>query len=484
MKRFSGLMLTVAAVLVPVAAHAQKPSDNSETRSADVYIQNAEKSTLTSEKNDLYKKAIAIALQGVAKDPSNPKPWFLIGTAYQAMGDLAGADSAYTKAQTMYPEYASKIDPKRAEMWIASYNEGAKKIRAADAAGGIEQFKLAGRVHPSRFESFQALGSIYMQTGDLKNAEQAYRDELVVLRGPQRKKLDPKKETEWADAELNAVKALATMMSELNRYSDAEALYKELLARDPQNPIILSNLAITLTRAKKDAEANAIYTQLLGRADLTGNQLLNVGIGLNNAGDYAKAAQAFDRATALNPYSHDILDFRVRALTGAVEQLAKERGATGADTKAVDAKIMATNQQVIDAGQRLLAIDPANAPVILQVAEAQRQISVIDAANTKKWKDAVLASLTILDKMPYAVVNVQSQADEKTITLTGSVMGLEKSKPGTNATLRFTLLDKEGKSVGTKDVKVVVPAKEQMTPFTVTIDAPASAVAYKYELVS
>jgi hypothetical protein len=48
MKRFSGLMLVAAALLVPVAVHAQKPSDNSETRSADVYMQNAEKSQLTS----------------------------------------------------------------------------------------------------------------------------------------------------------------------------------------------------------------------------------------------------------------------------------------------------------------------------------------------------------------------------------------------------------------------------------------------------
>jgi tetratricopeptide (TPR) repeat protein len=484
MKRFSGLMLVAAALLVPVAVHAQKPSDNSETRSADVYMQNAEKSQLTSEKNELYKKAIAIALQGAAKDPSNPKPWFQIGTAYQAMGDFVGADTSFAKAQAMYPEYASKIDPERSKMWTLIYNEGAKKIRAADAAGGIEQFKLAAHVYPARFEAFQAMGSIYLQTGDLKNAEQAYREELAVLRGPERKKLDPKKEAEWADAELNAVKALATMMSELDRYADAESLYRELLARDPQNPVILSNLAITLTRAKKDTEANTIYTQLLGRTDLTGNQLLNVGIGLHNAGDYEKAAKAFERAAGLNPYSHDILDFRVRALTGAVEDLASQRTKPGADTKALDAKIMATNALIIEAGRKLLAIDPGNAPVILQVAEAQRQSSLTDVANAKKWKDDVLATLTMLDKMPYSVVNVQSQADEKTITLTGSVMGLEKSKPGTNATLRFTLVDKDGKSVGTKDVTAVVPAKEQMTPFTVTIDAPASAVAYKYEIIS
>jgi tetratricopeptide (TPR) repeat protein len=253
-------------------------------------------------------------------------------------------------------------------------------------------------------------------------------------------------------------------------------MYRELLKKDPQNAAVLSNLAITLSAAKKTADANAIYNQLLGRTDLSPTQLLNVGIGLNNSGDYAKAAEAFDRALKLNPYSHDVLDFRIHSLTGAVDEMAQKN--------APAATVIAARNAVIEAGQKLLAIDPANAPVILAVADAQRQNSDADKANTDKYKKDVLATLTALDKLPYSVVGIRSDADDKSITLTGSVMGLEKSKGGSSGTIRFFVLDKDGKELGQKDVTVVVPVKEQMTPFSLTIDAPATAVAWKYQIIS
>ena len=473
MKRISGLFLTVATLLVPAAAHAQKPSDMSETRSADVYMANAEKTVLASEKKDWYNKALDMARQALAKEPNNPKPYLQIGLAQHKLGNFMAADSAFTQAEKMYPEYAKQIAPERDAMWVGVFNEAVKRINAKDVPGGIEMFKLASRINPTRYEALQSLGSIYLQMGDLPNAEQAYREELTVLRSPARKKLDAKKEAAAADAELNAVRALAEMYSQTNKVAEAEAMYRELLVKDPQNPAILSNLAITLTRAKKTDDANVIYSQLLGRTDLTGSQLLNVGIGLHNANQYEKAAEAFDRAAALSPYSYDILDFEVNSLSGVVDKLVS--------AKADKATLVAAYQKLIDVAQKALALSPMDGSMIMRLAAAQRGMSDNDAAaKTADWRKAVLATLTKNETLPVSLTNIQSAADEKTVTLTGEVTGMS-AKAGTPVKVKFSMLDKDGKVVSSKDVEIPAPAKDARTPFSVTIDAPATAVSWKYE---
>ena len=57
MKRVAGLLLALST-LVPAVAHAQKPSNSKETRSADVYFDNASKSNLDSEKKEQLELAI------------------------------------------------------------------------------------------------------------------------------------------------------------------------------------------------------------------------------------------------------------------------------------------------------------------------------------------------------------------------------------------------------------------------------------------
>jgi Flp pilus assembly protein TadD len=480
MNRVSGLLLAVGMVLVPMAAQAQKPSDVSETRSADVYVAQAEKTPVASEKKEFYEKALDMAKQAAAKYPSNPKPYFQMGMILSQLHDYVGADTSFIKAQSMYPAYAKDIDQERFKMWTTTYNEGVLKIKAGDAAAGVERLELAGRLLPSRPETQQVLGSIYLQMGDLEKAEKAYKAELAALRGPERAKLDAKKQAQWAESELNAVKALATMYSSLGRNTEAETMYRELLVKDPENPAILSNLAIVLTREKKTSDANVIYQQLLTRTDLSGTQLLNVGIGLHNAGEYAKAADAFDRATSQNPYMYDILDFEVNSLSGIVEQIAPKAAGSGADAVAAKAELIKQYNRIVDAATKALAISPLDATMVMRLAAAQRGLSDNDTPKAADWRKAVLASLERNQAMPISLTMIQSAADDKSVTLSGNATGMS-AKEGTPVKVKFSLLDKDGKVVATKDLEIPAPAKDATQPFTVTIEAPATAISWKYE---
>jgi tetratricopeptide (TPR) repeat protein len=481
MKRVAGLLLALST-LVPAAANAQKPSNSKETRSADVYFDNAAKSNLDSEKKEQLELALSITAEGLQKDPNNPKLWFQRGKAYELLGDIVGADTSYAKAESMYPEYKADIDKQRQSMWVTAFNNAVKKIQAGDAQAGIADLKLADKIYRGRPEALQTLGSIYLQMGDLKNAEQAYRDELTILRGPNRKGLDEKKEAEWAEAELSAVRALATMLAQQDRFADAEAMYRELLSRSPENPAVMSNLALMLSRGGKAAEANDIYAKLLSRTDLTGNQLLNVGIALHNAGQYDRAADAFTRASDMNPYSVDVLDFAVNSRSGIVDALIKEKeGKTGAAAAAVDAKLKTQYQAIISTAERALKLAPVNATMLMRLAAAQRGMSDLDAANAADWRNKVLATLQKNEALPFSITEVHTATSDKTVTLTGTIYGL--AKPNSEAKLRFHLLDKDGNSVAQKEATITVPAKDERAPFSVEMDGPESAVSWKYEVL-
>jgi tetratricopeptide (TPR) repeat protein len=224
-----------------------------------------------------------------------------------------------------------------------------------------------------------------------------------------------------------------------------------------------------------------IYGQLLTRTDLTSTQLLNVGIGLHNAGEYVKAAEAFDRAAALNPYDYDVLDFEVNSLSGIVDAAqAKATGKTGADAAAAKAELVKQYQRIVDVSSKALTISPLDATMLMRKAAAQRGLSDTDAAKAPEHRKAVLATLERNGALPVSLTQIQSAADEKTVTLSGMVTGMA-AKEGTPVKVKFSLLDKDGKVVATKDMDIPAPAKDASKPFSIAIDAPPTAVSWKYE---
>jgi pentatricopeptide repeat protein len=477
MKRYSSVLL-VTALLVPALAQAQKkPSNNMHTRSADVYLGQAQQAQVNADKKELLQKALAAALEGAESDPGNPKPWFQAGIAYVRLGDLAGADSAFDKAEQMYPEYAEEIDPERLNAWITSYNAGVQALQGGDAAKAISSFETANAIYAKRPEAMVLLGSLYMQEGDAAKAEKTFVNALSVLRSPARQGLKPEEAAAWAEDELTVALRLSTLYADQDRNDEAIKVYRDLLTSQPDNPMARANLAVVLARAGKTDEAVAMYREMLKKQDVPEATLFNVGVGLFRAEQYADAAAAFRRAAELNPYSQETLYNLAQTLLAHSGALEKQQPAPTAELKKLYEEMRTVSQKLHD-------IDPANRNVIMMVAQSQRSLSELagQTPEGEQLRKGVLATLEKADALAFEVSDISVAPGETEVQITGKVTNL-KGTAGTPVRLKFIILNRQGAELTTEEISVSLPATEESERFNARVKVPEGAAAWKYTVV-
>lgn len=477
MKGWSSLLL-VAALLVPAAAQAQKkPSNNMHTRSADVYLGQAQQAKVNADRKELLQKALAAALEGAKTDPGNPKPWFQAGVAYAGLGDLAGADSAFDKAEQIYPEYAAEIDPERQNAWITAYNTGVKALQGGDAAGAIAAFEVATAIYQKRPEALVLLGSLHMQNGDAGKAERAFIDALAILRGPARTSLKPEEAASWAEDEATVALRLSTIYADQNKNDEAIKVYQDLLTSQPDNAMARANLAVVLARAGRTEEAVKIYKEMLAQQDVPEATLFNIGVGLFRAEQYAESAEAFRRASAINPHSHETLYNLSQSLLAQSGALEKQQPQPKDELKKI-------YEEMRTISQTLQGIDPANRNVIMMLAQAQRSLSELagQTPEGEQLRKDVLASLQKAEALQFEVSDINVAPGETEVQITGKVTNI-KGTAGAPVRLKFIVLSREGAELMAHEVTVNLPAKDESERFNARVQVPEGAAAWKYTVV-
>jgi tetratricopeptide (TPR) repeat protein len=481
MKRLSAILL--AGLLLPAAAEAQRPSNSMHTRSAETYMADAEKGgRSTAEKAEAYRKALEAALQGAQADAGNSKHWFIAGKAYARLNDVAGADSAFDKAEQLWPEYAKETEPERLNAWISAYNAGVAAVQAGKVEEAITALENADRIYRKRPEALVTLGSIYMQSGNAAKAEETFLRALTVLRGD-RAGLKPQEVQAWNEDELTVAMRLATLYVDQNKNAEAEKAYRDLLARQPDNAMAKSNLAVVLSRAGKAADAAVIYKELLTKPDLSEAALFNIGIGMFRAEQYKDAAVAFRRSLEANPHSHDVLYNLAQSLFATTGQLEKEKAAAPARAAEINAQLKLVNEEMRAIAERLRAIDPANSNVFMMQAQAQRALADISTgAAADELRKQVLATLEAHKALPFEVTELRVSPGEKEFQLIGRVKNLTLPA-GAPIKIRFIVVNKDGAEIAAEDITVSAPAKDESTRLNATLRAPEGAVAWKYVIV-
>jgi tetratricopeptide (TPR) repeat protein len=90
-------------------------------------------------------KVILEAIQQNGQD-KNPAAWYYLGRIYLQQGDIVGADSAFTKAETMAPKCKEEISKLRYAGWVPLVNAGIEFARAEKNDSALALFRQAGRV--------------------------------------------------------------------------------------------------------------------------------------------------------------------------------------------------------------------------------------------------------------------------------------------------------------------------------------------------
>jgi tetratricopeptide (TPR) repeat protein len=484
MKAWSALTL-MAALAVPTAAAAQrKPSGTMQTRSAEVYMKAANETADRAKRQENYDKALEVLTEGAQRDGDNPLIWFMMGEVYARLSDPVGADSAFDKAEALYPDYGEDVAPLRLALWIEEYNAGIAAVNGGDPAGAIARFEEADAIYRGRPDAALMLASLYEQTGDLEKAEAAYRTAIDITRGPEAANVPPDDREQWAQEEATAALNLGHLLTQLGRADDAIATYSALVENQPDNPTAQSALATALSNAGRKDEATAIYQRLLTRNDLSDIEWFNTGVGLYSAGDYDLAIQAFDKSLEVNPYSRDALYNLGQSIYGAASDLEKKReDAPEADKAAMAQQLTELYTRLADTADKLREMDPSQRSPLMMLAQAQRSLGELaaDPETKSAWQQKVLATLEAADAMAFEVSSVDMRAEPGQVTVSGVITNL-KGTEGQNVTLEFSLVGEGGDVIATQSVAATLPAPDGQTQFDFAVETDKIVLGWRYKV--
>ena len=453
-------LVAIAALLAPLQASAQEEAANAprmESRNALVAIklqkaQGLEDPLLVEE---TYRDALEDVYSAIERDMDNPTGYLHLGVARLGLKEYAAADSAFDKAEGLYPEYINEEGGTgvfRENAWIDAYNEGIAQLDAGNTDGALEWFSTANLIFDLRPEAYLNLGATYANSRQPDASVQAWKDAIAVIDSPDSKPKDEETRAQWqSEFRPMALANLAQVLATNDRAEEAVGIYREILEADPDDDRARSGLAIALGQSGQAEDALGIYDEILESDDASALDYFNAGVTLYGAEAYDRATIAFEKVLERAPMYRDALQNLVQTL---------------ALTEAYEAQLPWS--------QKLLDMDERN---YLAYQMHLRALSQLGRGSE------VAPLLATMQAMTFLVDDLQLQPRNDGGRVFGTVTN-KLLEEGTSVTLRFHFYDDGGAELGTKDVAVPAPPVDVAQQFQLTIDTERAVMGYSYEVVS
>lgn len=185
--------------------------------------------------------------------------------------------------RTASPRPVSAAGPVADASWDAKFEESRRKAeqlsQANDWAGLVAHSDAWSRERPDRNEPLQSLGIAYARLGNYDAAADALNRVLTRDRG-----------------NAAARVTLADVYAQSKRWSDAVALYQEMVQADSQNARLWNNYGAALTETGQHAQAIAALETAVKLDPKFKEAWINLGNTYQRTGDSARAAAAFASA--------------------------------------------------------------------------------------------------------------------------------------------------------------------------------------------
>ena len=449
-------VFAVAAMLAPSQASAQR-EPRMESRNAIVAIKLQEAEAIEDPllAAETFREALEGAYEAIDNDQNNPTGYLHLGVAKLGLGDYLAADSAFDRAEALYPDYFDEEGGTgvfRENGWIDAYNEAIVALDAGDDEAALNHFSTAIVIFDRRPEAYLNLGATYANTGDLDASIDAWRDAIRVIDSPDSKPRDEEARLMWvSEFRPTALNNLAQILAAADRAAEAVVIYEEILAEDPDNNRARSGLAIALGQSGQAEDAMGIYDEILESDEASALDYFNAGVTLYGAEAYQRATTAFEKVLERAPMYRDALQNLVQTL--ALQEAYEEQ---------------------LPHSEKLLEMDGQNYLVYQMHLRALSQLG---------RSDEVGPVLETMQALTFLVDDLQLQPSGDG----GRVMGTVTNKlleEGASVTLRFHFYDDAGTELGTQDVVVPVPPVDVAQQFQVTIDTETGVLGYSYEVMS
>jgi cytochrome c-type biogenesis protein CcmH/NrfG len=431
----------------------------------------------------------------------NPAAWYYLGRYYFEVGDAAGADTAFTRAEALAPQCKEDIAGYRTQLGEASLNRGLAAWQAGQADSAAWLLRQAYAVNRANPKALFQLGSFYVERNQLDSGSAVLRRAAAAAAG----------DTAFADARREALLTVARLAYRSTQSDPAvQKWLRSRFSRDSIAPYIANDSSImervdqssasrkargarlsptdqqsfshdSATRAEALARGRAARASLEQQA-ATDSAAAQVAFGpavsayqgfvaaypanvdgastlasiLAQAGRRAEASTVFDglfthaaQLSTMDLYElgqrllqAKMLETGARAYTLALERNPYQRNALAELASAyIEAKDTA---KAVATARRLAALDPLNKAGLHVVAQAWELRGQADSAtHYGRLADTLTVDISI--------ASLVSDSTGATVTGVASNLGSAQSKP-----LRLTieLLDAKGAVLATQPVDV------------------------------
>jgi tetratricopeptide (TPR) repeat protein len=434
----------VAMLAVAPVAQAQAPAEpphTKELKEAERFIASAMTTSDTTEKRVRYERALNPIQQALAASPENARVWMTAGEVYSALHDFNHADSAFTRAQALYPKFADEIASDRLSLWADAFNSGVALMDQGKNDEAIAMLETAERLYSDRPESKMNLGVLYANKSDAKKAVESFRSAIALMEGPAKEKIKPEEAANWKRfiqlARLNIAQIEAqrgvTAFDE-KKFEDAIVAFRAAHDVNPYARDYSYNLAQSIY-----AKASALEAQ---RA-----QLLDEEKAARAKKDLVTAKAKADSAAALSP--------SIIQNYGDVEPLVAEAR-----------KSDPNNEDLFSLQARSFKI---------------RSELAADAAQKAEFYKHVDDLLKLHDAMAVELQEISVATNTADAAIKGKVRN-RKLAANTPVKIHFALVGLDGNPVGEQDVTVNAPAIGEAVPFEMTIKTTADVAGWRYTI--
>jgi tetratricopeptide (TPR) repeat protein len=431
---------------LPSVAFAQKePGETKETKEANKSLGLAMLQQTPDKKRPHLEAAMKQLQIAMTKNPENGKVWLMAGQVYVGLGDFMGADSAFKKAETLYPGYAEDIAGEREVAWVEAFNAGIAAMDAKNNDEAIAKMELAERLYPHRPEAKMNLGALYAQKSESDKAVAIFEKAIESTNGPLKEKLKPEEAANW------------------KRYAD---MAKSNIAQ------IVGAKGVELYQAEKYEEAAAAFAKAAEINPHSRDYLYNMA-----QSHYARTAKLTEQRVALLAQRDTLLKAKPPKTAEAAAKLA--------EADKLGQQLLPMYEQVAKMFERVLVIEPASTTVYALIAHAYKLSGDVVAADTARrnaFQTKALDFFTKADQMPFEIVELTAQSAEGQATVGGTVKNL-KAAPGSPLKIKVTLLGLDGTTVGTQEFTVAAPAADATAPLEGKVPVTGEVAGWKYEIV-
>jgi tetratricopeptide (TPR) repeat protein len=371
-------------------------------------------------------KVLVEAIQKNSQD-KNPAAWYYLGRIHLQRGDIAGADTAFAKAEAMAPACKEEISGVRYTGWVPLVNAGITFAKQQKNDSALALFRQANTIYRDKPQAYSS-AAVILANNKMDDSAIVYLEKAVDIA------TTAKLPEERNQATFN----LAAVLQRANRNEEAVAALERYIGWVPKDIEAKKALATLYRATGKTDKAKALEQELLatpgagqaggGAPAVASEDINNIGVNLYNEKKYAEAAEAFEKALVVEPYNRDALSNLSNTY------LALKNGP----------KLLAT-------ADRLVALEPMNENSLKLQGEGNRQSKKINSAV--KIAEKVLA-------LPVHVEVTTFSTSGSGATLAATATGRQAQTPAGKAiapapiVLVFEFLNQQGTPVATQEAQV------------------------------